>query len=116
MAGRSKARWSRSNGPALILKRRGKNTCRNVLRLDFEGYRRQEAWTAWKYAMQESGCRLPAQNTSGQSRCFCGAAIDLKNTEAHVYAAHMTGRQSHEIRRVPAAVALQVDSLSLKSK
>jgi hypothetical protein len=57
--------------------------------VDFLGYRRQRAWTAWKYAMQESGCRMPAQNANGRSRCFCGAEIDLKNTEEHVYAAHM---------------------------
>jgi hypothetical protein len=44
---------------------------------DFQAWHRQKAWTDWKYAMQESGCRMPAQNTSGQSRCFCGAMIDL---------------------------------------
>jgi hypothetical protein len=42
--------------------------------------------------MQESGCRMPGQNTSGQSRCLCGATIDLNNTAEHVYAAHMPGR------------------------
>jgi hypothetical protein len=59
---------------------------------DFLAWRRQKAWTDWKYAMHESHCRMPTQNTSGQSRCFCGVAIDLKNTEEHVYSAHMTGR------------------------
>ena len=58
---------------------------------NFEAWRRQKAWTVWKYSMQEAGCRMPAQNTSGQSRCFCGATIDLKNTTQHVHAGHMTG-------------------------
>jgi hypothetical protein len=61
---------------------------------DFLECRRQSASTAWKYAMWDSGCRMPTQNTNGQSRCFCGAAIDLKNTETHVYAMHMTDLQS----------------------
>jgi hypothetical protein len=26
---------------------------------------------------------------SGQSRCFCGAVIDIKGTSQHVYVAHM---------------------------
>jgi hypothetical protein len=60
---------------------------------DFEEYRREEAWTAWKYAMWDAGCRMPTQYTSGVSRCFCGATIDLKSTEAHVYSAHMKDLQ-----------------------
>jgi hypothetical protein len=60
---------------------------------DFDKWRRHTVWTAWKYAMWDAGCRMPAQNTSGRSRCFCGTEIDLKNTEAHVYAAHMTDLQ-----------------------
>jgi hypothetical protein len=37
---------------------------------DFEAYRRQEAWTAWKYAMQEAHLPLPTQTSNGKARCF----------------------------------------------
>jgi hypothetical protein len=56
---------------------------------DFEAYRRQEAWTAWKYAMHEALLPLPTQNSNGRARCFCGAAIDTNSTDRHIYAAHM---------------------------
>jgi hypothetical protein len=45
---------------------------------DFAEYRRKEAWTAWKYAMRDAGCRMPTQSTSGVARCFCGATIEYK--------------------------------------
>jgi hypothetical protein len=61
--------------------------------VDFEAYRRQEAWTAWKYAMLDAGCKMPTQSTSGQARCFCGATIDIHGAQAHVYSAHMTDLQ-----------------------
>jgi hypothetical protein len=56
---------------------------------DFDAYRRDVAFTRWKYAMWDKGCRLPTQNTSCRSRCFCGAEIDLRTTENHIYSAHM---------------------------
>jgi hypothetical protein len=28
---------------------------------DFDEYRKHRAWTAWKYAMWDSGCKLPTQ-------------------------------------------------------
>jgi hypothetical protein len=56
---------------------------------DLEEYRRQEAWTAWKYAMHDAGCRMPTQCASGVARCFCGATIDIQGTATHAYAAHM---------------------------
>ena len=39
--------------------------------------------------MWNAGCRLPTQVTDGLSCCFCGATIDIKNVEHHVYAAHL---------------------------
>jgi hypothetical protein len=57
--------------------------------VDFEEYRRQEAWTAWKYAVHDAHLKLPTQSTSGRARCFCGAPIDIPGTATHVYAAHM---------------------------
>lgn len=49
----------------------------------------QQAFTAWKYAMHEAGCRMPTQNTTGRSRCFCGAEITIEEMPEHVRAAHM---------------------------
>ena len=60
---------------------------------DFDEWRRHQAFTAWKYAMWDAGCRLPTQNTSGRSRCFCGAEIDLRTNEGHVYSTHMDTTQ-----------------------
>ncbi|WP_315747570.1 MULTISPECIES: hypothetical protein [unclassified Bradyrhizobium] len=59
---------------------------------DFDAYRQHIAFTAWKYAMWDAGCRLPTQSTSGRSRCFCGAEIDVQTTEEHIYSAHMAVR------------------------
>jgi hypothetical protein len=53
----------------------------NRTEADFDEYRKHRAWTAWKYAMWDSGCKLPSQLASGQSRCFCGAVIDIKGHE-----------------------------------
>ncbi|WP_154073317.1 hypothetical protein [Bradyrhizobium erythrophlei] len=58
-------------------------------RADFEEYRRSVAWTSWKYAMWDKGCRIPTQSTDGRSQCFCGETIDIAGTAGHVYAAHM---------------------------
>jgi hypothetical protein len=54
---------------------------------DFEEYRRQRAWTAWKYAMFDAGMKMPTQLPGKLARCFCGAAI---GADRHVYEAHMT--------------------------
>jgi hypothetical protein len=56
---------------------------------DFQEYRREHAWTVWKYAMWEAGCRLPTELPSGRSHRFCGAEIDIRGTVEHVYAAHL---------------------------
>jgi hypothetical protein len=50
----------------------------------------------WKQAMSAAGLKLPTQAAEGRAVCFCGAAIGLKDMDAHVY-----GPKSHEIRRVP---------------
>jgi hypothetical protein len=60
---------------------------------DFDEYRRQEARTAWKYAMHDAHLRMPTQFPDGLARCFCGAMIDIKGTDAHIYSAHMKDRQ-----------------------
>jgi hypothetical protein len=71
-----------------------------VLEADFDEYRRQCAWTAWKYAMQEAGLPLPS---SGQARCFCGATIDIAVTDRHINEAHMMDLQ---LARTTSIVAL----------
>lgn len=56
---------------------------------DYDAHRRQRAWTAWKYAMHAAGLPLPTRLTSGQSKCFCGAGIDIAGAASHVAAAHL---------------------------
>lgn len=56
---------------------------------DFDGYRRQRAWTAWKYMMHDTGSKLPTQMPELRSRCFCGAAIDSDTIDRHVFTVHM---------------------------
>jgi hypothetical protein len=60
--------------------------------LDFEEYRRQRAWTRWKYAMQDSGCKLPSQVSGLSSQCFCGAVIDCATMDQHVFTAHIAAQ------------------------
>jgi hypothetical protein len=55
----------------------------------FDAYRKERAFRAWIDGMWEARCKLPTQSASGRSKCFCGAEIDLTNTEAHVYECHM---------------------------
>ncbi len=55
----------------------------------FEAYRRSRAFHKWKYRMWNEGVKMPTQLASGKSKCFCGAEIDLTNTEDHIYSAHM---------------------------
>jgi hypothetical protein len=56
---------------------------------DFLEHRRHRAWTAWKYAMWDAGCKLPTQSADGRGRCFCGAEIDIASMDQHIYAVHM---------------------------
>jgi hypothetical protein len=61
----------------------------NRTEADFGDHRKHRASTAWKYAIWDSGCKLPTQLASGQSRCFCGAVIDIEGMSQHVHVAHM---------------------------
>jgi hypothetical protein len=60
-----------------------------ITKKDFVEHRRYRALEAWKRTMWETGCKLPTQVKDGRSRCFCGAPIEIKNVERHVYAAHL---------------------------
>src|SRR5215831_3635285 len=44
---------------------------------DFEEYRRDRAFHAWKQAMWAAGLKLTTQATDGRSVCFCGVAIGI---------------------------------------
>jgi len=61
----------------------------------------QQAFTAWKYAMWDAGCKMPTQNTTGQSRCFCGAEITTQYVPDHVRAAHMVSTRNRTERFNP---------------
>lgn len=52
-------------------------------------FRLQEAFTAWKYAMHDAGCRMPTQSPEGWSVCFCGTRITVNGVDDHVRKAHM---------------------------
>jgi hypothetical protein len=56
---------------------------------DFAEYRRQRAWTAWKYQMHDTSHKLPTAKTSGWAKCFCGAEITNRDVPAHIENAHM---------------------------
>ncbi|WP_445215449.1 hypothetical protein ACKWRH_23500 [Bradyrhizobium sp. Pa8] len=53
----------------------------------FELWRRDRDFHAWKHRMAASHCRMPTETTSGLSRCFCGAPITLAY-EAHIHTVH----------------------------
>jgi hypothetical protein len=55
---------------------------------DFQEWRDQRDWTAWKYAMHDARLKLPAQLPSGRSQCYCGASIDIAGVPEHVRTAH----------------------------
>ena len=67
---------------------------------NFEAYRRDQPFHKWRHRMWSEGLKMPTQLASGRSKCFCGAAINLENTEQHVYRKHM---DLYEIRRSPRA-------------
>jgi hypothetical protein len=54
----------------------------------FEEWRQTRAFHAWKEKMWECGRRLPTQERSGRSACFCGAAIDMETADRHILDAH----------------------------
>jgi hypothetical protein len=56
---------------------------------NFQEWRDQRDWTAWKYEMLERGAKMPTQVVSGISQCFCGTTIDIPGVSEHVRTAHM---------------------------
>ncbi|UPK31164.1 hypothetical protein [Bradyrhizobium sp. 195] len=54
----------------------------------FESWRQDRDFQAWKRRMWDTDCRMPTQNQDGRSRCFCGETITIDHIEAHIQAAH----------------------------
>ncbi|WP_038950361.1 hypothetical protein [Bradyrhizobium genomosp. III] len=54
----------------------------------FQIWRRDRDFHAWKYRMWERGCLLPTQKQDGRARCFCGEAITNADIPSHIQAAH----------------------------
>jgi hypothetical protein len=55
----------------------------------FDEIRYSTASTAWKHAMWDARCKMPAQTAADRSKCFCGAEITTKSIPEHIRAAHM---------------------------
>ena len=53
----------------------------------FELWRRDRDFHAWKQRMQAAGLRIPTQIANDQSTCFCGTPITFA-IEVHIYTAH----------------------------
>ncbi|MCD9817679.1 hypothetical protein [Bradyrhizobium japonicum] len=54
---------------------------------DFEAWRRDRDFHAWKDRMQAAGCRMPTQNANGWSKCFCGEPIPIA-CDDHIRTVH----------------------------
>ena len=53
----------------------------------FETWRRNRDFHAWKLRMHAAGCRMPTQNQNGRSKCFCGEPISIA-CEEHIHTVH----------------------------
>jgi hypothetical protein len=60
----------------------------NRTEADFQEWRDQRDFTAWKYRMHDTGHWLSTQSPTGRSQCYCGAAITIAGLDDHVLAAH----------------------------
>jgi hypothetical protein len=54
---------------------------------NYEEWRRNRDFHAWKRRMWNEGCRMPTQNQDGWSTCFCGACIPIA-CEEHINTVH----------------------------
>lgn len=55
---------------------------------DYEAWRRQRDWTAWKDQMHDLALPLPTQRAEGIARCFCGEVVTNRTLDAHVRTTH----------------------------
>jgi hypothetical protein len=51
---------------------------------DYQAWRDQRDWTAWKYRMHDAHLPLPTQRRESITRCFCGEAISNGSIDRHV--------------------------------
>jgi hypothetical protein len=59
-----------------------------ILEEAFQEWCDQRAMTAWKYEMHDRGLPLPTQMADGQSLCFCGIEISVRNVHKHFLRQH----------------------------
>jgi hypothetical protein len=64
----------------------------NRTEADFQQWREDDAWTAWKYRMWDTRNQLPTQLPGGRSKCFCGAGLTIAGMAEHVRSTERPGR------------------------
>ncbi|WIW44497.1 hypothetical protein ML401_23755 [Bradyrhizobium sp. 62B] len=55
-----------------------------ITEADYDRWREERDFTAWKQRMWDMKLPLPTQASDGHARCFCGDAIDISGMHAHV--------------------------------
>jgi hypothetical protein len=55
---------------------------------DYEAWRRQRDWTAWKDQMHDLALPLPTQRPEGIASCFCGEVLTTRTLDDHVRISH----------------------------
>ena len=55
---------------------------------DYQRWRDQRDWTAWKDRMHDARVPLPTERLEGIARCFCRRRVANATIDAHVLAAH----------------------------
>lgn len=59
-----------------------------VTEANFQEWRDNRDFTAWKYGMWDAHMKMPTAMANGRSRCFCGAPIDIASMDRHVLTVH----------------------------
>jgi hypothetical protein len=55
---------------------------------DYDRWRAERDFSAWKHRMWDMKLALPTQTSDGRARCFCGETIDVAGMHAHIQTAH----------------------------
>ncbi|MCP3410593.1 hypothetical protein [Bradyrhizobium sp. CCGB01] len=59
-----------------------------IAEADYDRWRDDRDWTAWKYRMWTEKLSLPTQTREDRSRCFCGIEITSVSIPSHICTAH----------------------------
>jgi hypothetical protein len=59
-----------------------------IREVDYERWRHQRDFTAWKNRMWDLKLLLPTQTQNDRAKCFCGAEITSRDIPAHVRTKH----------------------------